>query len=132
MPHASTLTRTQPGCGSGMSRSTISNGPPARGTWTTRIFLLMSFHRSSLEKHKNYSALVRQTFAADDSNPRDTRRPNDSTAMKARRPSHPIFHVIFFAAVFVIVFVNAAAAEKGALLTGKAAMSDWTGDAPRV
>jgi glucose/arabinose dehydrogenase len=92
----------------------------------------MSFNRSSLKKHKNYSALVRHTFAADDSNPRDIRRPNDSTAMKARRPSHPIFHAIFFAAVFVIVFVTDAAAEKGALLTGKAAISDWTGDAPGV
>jgi glucose/arabinose dehydrogenase len=52
--------------------------------------------------------------------------------MKARRPSHLIFHAIFFAAVFVIVFVNDAAAEKGALLTGQAAIGDWTRDAPGI
>src|SRR5436309_15211623 len=40
MPHASTLTRTHPGCGSGTSRSTNSNGPPARGTWITRILAM--------------------------------------------------------------------------------------------
>jgi hypothetical protein len=40
MPHASTLTRTHPGCGSGISRSTNSNGPPARGTWTARILAI--------------------------------------------------------------------------------------------
>jgi hypothetical protein len=36
-PQAWTLIRTDPAPGSGISRSTISNGPPARGTWTTRI-----------------------------------------------------------------------------------------------
>jgi len=54
-----------------MSRSTNSSGPPARGTWTTRIFLLMRFNRPSPEKHKKYAAVMRHTFAADDSNPRD-------------------------------------------------------------
>src|SRR5260221_13113084 len=37
MPHACTLTRTSRGPGCGISRSTISNGPPGRLTWTTRI-----------------------------------------------------------------------------------------------
>ena len=39
---------------------------------------------------------------------------------------------IFFAAVFVIVVIICAAAERGAILTGKAAMGDWTSDAPGV
>src|SRR5262249_11255134 len=55
-PHASTLTRTHSRSASGMSRSTNSSGPPARGTWTTRIFLLMRFNRPSLEKHKSCAA----------------------------------------------------------------------------
>src|ERR671910_875385 len=38
MPHASTLIRTEPAPGSGISRSTISNGPFARLTCATRIF----------------------------------------------------------------------------------------------
>jgi len=52
--------------------------------------------------------------------------------MKARRSSDPILRAIFFAAVFCLVVVTGAAAEKGAVLTGKAAMSDWTSDAPGV
>src|SRR5206468_10617508 len=40
MPHASTLIRAHPGCGSGMSRSTNSDSPPARGTWTARILAI--------------------------------------------------------------------------------------------
>src|ERR1700761_2115612 len=40
MPQAWTLTRTIPDPASGMSRSTISNGPPARGTCTARIFAM--------------------------------------------------------------------------------------------
>ena len=75
---------------------------------------------------------MRDAFAADDSNPRDIWRPNDSTEMKARRLSDPIFRVIFFAVVFVIAVIIGAAAEKGAVLTGKAAMGDWTSDAPGV
>src|SRR2546428_6918962 len=38
MPHASTLMRTCPPAGSGISRSTSSNGPFGRVTCTTRIF----------------------------------------------------------------------------------------------
>jgi glucose/arabinose dehydrogenase len=45
----------------------------------------MRFNRPSPEKHKNYAAVMRHTFAADDSNPRDIWRPNDSTEMKARQ-----------------------------------------------
>src|SRR6266566_9958257 len=52
--------------------------------------------------------------------------------MKARQSSDAIFRVIFFAAVFCLVVVTSAAAEKGTVLTGKAAMSDWTSDAPGV
>ena len=37
MPHASTLMRTCPGAGSGTSRSTSSNGPPAFATCTAFI-----------------------------------------------------------------------------------------------
>src|SRR6476659_7043221 len=51
--------------------------------------------------------------------------------MKARRSSGAILRTIFFAAVFIINVVIAAA-EKGAVLTGKAAMGDWTSDAPGV
>src|SRR5258708_9626020 len=52
--------------------------------------------------------------------------------MKARHSSDAIFRVIFFAAVFFLAVVTVAAAEKRALLTGKAAMGDWTSDAPGV
>ena len=38
MPQAWTLIRTQPAPGCGISRSTISNGPPGRLTWAARIF----------------------------------------------------------------------------------------------
>src|SRR5258708_31195753 len=75
---------------------------------------------------------MRHTFALDDSNPHDIWRPNDSIAMKARRSSHSIFRPIFFAAFFFLVIVIGAAGEKDALLTGKAAMGDWTNDAPGV
>src|SRR6266404_5753198 len=46
MPHASTFTRTHPACGSGISRSTISNAPFACGTCTTRIFSAMTLQSS--------------------------------------------------------------------------------------
>jgi glucose/arabinose dehydrogenase len=92
----------------------------------------MRFNRLSVENYKNYNAVVRQAFAVDDSKPRDIRRPNDSTAMKARRSSVLILRGIFFAAVFVIVVVGGATAEEGGLLTGKSAMGDWTSDAPGV
>ena len=52
--------------------------------------------------------------------------------MKARQSSDAIFRVIFFAALFLIAVITGAAAEKGAVLTGKAAMGDWTSDAPGV
>jgi glucose/arabinose dehydrogenase len=52
--------------------------------------------------------------------------------MKARLSSGEIFVSIFFAALFVIGFIIAEAAEEGAVLTGKAAMNDWTSDAPGV
>jgi len=92
----------------------------------------MRFNRPSPEKHKKYAAVMRHTFATDDSNPRDIWRPNDSTEMKARQLRDPILRAIFFAAVFVIAVVIGAAAEKSAILSGKAAMGDWTSDAPGV
>src|SRR6266404_6552156 len=52
--------------------------------------------------------------------------------MKARQSSDAIFSVIFFAALFLIAVITGAAAENRALLTGKAAMGDWTSDAPGV
>src|SRR5438309_1875405 len=52
--------------------------------------------------------------------------------MKARQSSDAIFRTIFFAAGLFLVVVTSAAAEKGTVLTGKAAMSDWTSDAPGV
>src|SRR6187397_819487 len=52
--------------------------------------------------------------------------------MKAYRVSDRILRAIFFAALFVIVVVICAAAAKGAILTGKAAMGDWTSDAPGI
>src|SRR6266705_4679202 len=52
--------------------------------------------------------------------------------MKARESSDAIFSVIFFAALFLIAVITGAPAEKRALLTGKAAMGDWTSDAPGV
>jgi glucose/arabinose dehydrogenase len=50
--------------------------------------------------------------------------------MRDCRSNHPVFCVVFFAAVFRIIGFTAAAAESHALLTGKAAMGDWTSDAP--
>jgi glucose/arabinose dehydrogenase len=52
--------------------------------------------------------------------------------MKARQSSDAIFRAIFFAAFFVTAVMTGAAAEKRAVLTGKAAMGDWTSDAPGV
>jgi len=52
--------------------------------------------------------------------------------MKARRSSDPILRAIFLATIFVTAVMTAAAAEKDAVLTGKAAMGDWTSDAPGV
>ena len=64
--------------------------------------------------------------------PRDIWRPNDSIEMKARGSSDPILGAIFCATIFVVAVINEAAAERGAVLTGKAAMGDWTSDAPGV
>src|ERR1700750_3249358 len=52
--------------------------------------------------------------------------------MKTRLLSRRIFRTLCFATVFVVAVVTGTAAEKGALLTGKAAMGDWTSDAPGV
>src|SRR5262245_54314035 len=52
--------------------------------------------------------------------------------MKVRLLSVRMFRSVCFATVFVIAILAGAAAEKGALLTGKAAMGDWTTDAPGV
>jgi glucose/arabinose dehydrogenase len=52
--------------------------------------------------------------------------------MKARQSSDAICRVVFFSALFLIAVITGAAAEKRALLTGKAAMGDWTSDAPGV
>src|SRR5882757_2064172 len=52
--------------------------------------------------------------------------------MKASQSSDATFRVIFFAAVFLIAVITGAAAEKDAVLTGKAAMGDWTSDAPGI
>src|SRR6185312_10173299 len=38
----------------------------------------------------------------------------------------------FCATIFVVAVINEAAAERAATLTGKAAMGDWTSDAPGV
>jgi glucose/arabinose dehydrogenase len=92
----------------------------------------MRFNRPSLEKHKSYSAVVRHTFAADDSIPRDVWRPNDSIGMKAPQSSDRILRALFCVAVFFLSVIIGAAAENGAILAGKAAMGDWTRDAPGV
>jgi glucose/arabinose dehydrogenase len=52
--------------------------------------------------------------------------------MKSRQPCGPIFCGIFYAAFVVPTLMNVVAAEKRAILTGKAAMGDWTSDAPGV
>src|SRR5207248_10128597 len=52
--------------------------------------------------------------------------------MKARRLSDPILRAIFFVAIFIAAVITGAVGEKGTVLTGKAAMGDWTSDAPGV
>src|SRR5947209_13683136 len=52
--------------------------------------------------------------------------------MRERRSICSVFAAIFFTTVFVIAVISGMAAEKGAILTGKAAMGDWTSDAPGV
>src|SRR5206468_11353666 len=90
------------------------------------------FNGPGVEKTQELYRRLNHTLAADDSNPRDIWRPNDSSEMKARQSSDAISRVIFFAALFFIAVITGAAAEKRALLTGKAAMGDWTSDAPGV
>ena len=51
--------------------------------------------------------------------------------MRDRRIAR-VFLYGWAAAVFLIAIIIAAAAEKGTVLTGKAAMGDWTSDAPGV
>lgn len=71
-------------------------------------------------------------FAAQESNPRDIQRANDSSEVETRRLRGSIVCAIFFAAIFFLAVVISAAAEKDAVLTGKAAMGDWTSDAPGI
>src|SRR5262245_23971838 len=52
--------------------------------------------------------------------------------MRGRRSIHPVSCAILFAAVCFIAGLVAASAEDGKLLTGKAAMGDWTSDLPGV
>src|SRR6266550_2962632 len=52
--------------------------------------------------------------------------------MRHRRLIHPASCAIFVAAGFAIRVLTDAAAENGKLLTGRAAMGDWTSDAPDV
>src|SRR5262249_21961056 len=52
--------------------------------------------------------------------------------MRERRSTHPISCPIVLAAVSIIALRTAAAAEERKLLTGKAAMGDWTSDSPGV
>src|SRR5437016_2655199 len=52
--------------------------------------------------------------------------------MRERRSICSVFAAIFFTTVFVIAVISGMAAEKGAILTGKAAIGDWTSDAPGV
>jgi glucose/arabinose dehydrogenase len=68
---------------------------------------------------------TRAATAANDSNPREIARSNDSTEMKAHR-------LTFFVTAFFIAVITVAAAEEGAVITGKAAMGDWTSDRPGI
>src|SRR5207247_6539149 len=52
--------------------------------------------------------------------------------METRCRVHSVSCAIFIAATFSLGVSIGAAAESGTLLTGKAAMGDWTSDAPRV
>src|SRR5438128_5105539 len=52
--------------------------------------------------------------------------------MRERRSICSVFAAIFFTTVFVIAVISGIAAEKGAILTGKAAMGDWESDSPGV
>src|SRR5947199_936997 len=52
--------------------------------------------------------------------------------METRCRVHSVSCAIFIAATFSLAVSIGAAAETGTLLTGKAAMGDWTSDAPGV
>src|SRR6266700_5504904 len=52
--------------------------------------------------------------------------------METRCRVHSVSCAIFIAATFSLGVAIGAAAESGTLLTGKAAMGDWTSDAPGV
>src|SRR6058998_4314007 len=52
--------------------------------------------------------------------------------METRCGFHSVSCAIFIAATFSLAVPIGAAAESGTLLTGKAAMGDWTTDAPGV
>ena len=57
---------------------------------------------------------------------------SDFKKMKHRRPTQIIYGAILFVAVRLVPIIAGTAAEDGKLLTGKAAMGDWTSDAPGV
>src|ERR1700744_4189295 len=60
-PQASIFTRTLPGPGSGMGRSTISMGPLAEVTWATRmdgIFRKMRVERVTTQKTQDGAAVM--------------------------------------------------------------------------
>src|SRR5207253_5341960 len=59
MPHAWTLIRTHPACGSGISRSTISNGPFGLETCTARIFFPITFLSYSSSEKQGAQAWTR-------------------------------------------------------------------------
>jgi glucose/arabinose dehydrogenase len=75
---------------------------------------------------------VRHTFAAVDSNPRNIWGTNDFTEMKTGQSNDPILRATLLGALLLIGVITSAPAEKAEILTGKAAMGDWTGDAPGV
>jgi glucose/arabinose dehydrogenase len=52
--------------------------------------------------------------------------------METRCGVHSVSCAIFIAATFSLGVSTRAAADSGTLLTGKAAMGDWTSDAPGV
>jgi glucose/arabinose dehydrogenase len=52
--------------------------------------------------------------------------------MRGRRSIHPVSCAIVLAAVSIIALRTDAAVEDGKLLTGKAAMGDWTSDSPGI
>src|SRR5262249_13386566 len=52
--------------------------------------------------------------------------------MKRRRSIHPVSCAIVLAAFSIIALRTDPAAEHGKLLTGKAAMGDWTSDSPGI